>query len=56
MRIGSNGFAYSETKRPLRDLMRWLQAGLDSLAYRLAHLRLPRPALICAAATLFYLG
>ena len=56
MRIGSNGFAYSETRRPVRHLKRWLQAGLDSLAYRLAHLILPRPALICAAAALFYFG
>jgi hypothetical protein len=33
---------------------RWLQAGLSSLAYRLAHLRLPGPLLIAVVGALFF--
>ena len=34
----------------------WLQAGLSSFAYRLAHLRAPRPALLGALAFVFFLA
>lgn len=41
---------------PLLSPIGWLQAGLDSFAYRLAHLRAPRPLLVLGAALLFYIG
>jgi len=33
----------------------WLQAGFGSFAYRLAHLRLPRPSVVGALAIVFLL-
>jgi hypothetical protein len=35
--------------------LRWLQAGLSSSAYRLAHLRVARPALLGTISFLFFL-
>ena len=34
----------------------WLQAGLNSSAYRLAHLRAARPAVLGSLFLLFYFG
>lgn len=34
----------------------WLQAGFVSSAYRLAHLRAARPAVMCALSMLFFLA
>ena len=36
-------------------LLGWLQAGFGSFAYRLAHLRVQRPAVLGALAVLFFL-
>lgn len=33
----------------------WLQAGFSSLAYRLAHLRLPSPAVVLGVSLVFFL-
>ena len=35
---------------------RWLQAGFTSIAYRLAHLTLPRLPVLLATITVFYLA
>jgi hypothetical protein len=51
----SIGLAYPGVIARARSNSGWLQAGLKSSAYRLAHLALPRPALICAVAGFFYL-
>jgi hypothetical protein len=51
----SIGLAYPGVIARARSNSGWLQAGLKSSAYRLAHLALPRPALICAVASFFYL-
>ena len=48
--------AYSGVKPPSLIHSRWLQAGLKSFAYRLAHLALGRTAMIAIAATMFYLA
>lgn len=53
--LAKSGLAYPETGfRAPRD-NGWSQAGLNSFAYRLAHLVLPRPLMISAIAALFYL-
>ena len=54
MRAASS-LAYPEV-RAVRRQHGWLQAGLKSSAYRLAHLVLPRPITIAAVAALFYLA
>jgi hypothetical protein len=50
------GLAYPEVGFRAQRHDGWLQAGLKSSAYRLAHLVLPRPLTIVAVAALFYLA
>ena len=50
------GLAYPETDFRTQRHSGWSQAGLNSFAYRLAHLALPRPLLISMVAALFYLA
>jgi hypothetical protein len=52
----ANGVAYPGAVCPVPRSSRWLQAGFKSFAYRLAHLALPRPAMIAAVAAMFYLA
>jgi hypothetical protein len=51
----SKGLAFFES-RGARQFDGWLQAGLKSSAYRLAHLVLPRSVYVTAVAALFYLA
>lgn len=46
------GIAYG----PVGPKFKWLQAGLSSFAYRLAHFSLPRPVLIAGMAIAFSLA
>jgi hypothetical protein len=56
MRIrNEGGLAYSEAGFREQRHSRWLQAGLNSSAYRLAHLAWPRPLTLAAVTALFYL-
>lgn len=52
----ADGVAYLGAVRGVPRSSRWLQAGFKSFAYRLAHLALPRPAIVAAVAVLFYLA
>ena len=54
MRAASS-LAYPEV-RAVRRQHGWLQAGLKSSAYRLAHLVLPRSVYVTLIATVFYLA
>jgi hypothetical protein len=40
----------------ISQVLRWLQAGFSSFAYRSAHLSLPRPLVVCAVALLTYVS
>jgi hypothetical protein len=52
MRQGRS-IAFDTTPIPPRP-SGWLQAGLNSFAYRLAHLAVPRPLAVLVAAAIFY--
>jgi hypothetical protein len=52
----ADSIVYPGAVRAVPRSSRWLQAGFKSFAYRLAHLALPRPAIIAAVAALFYLA
>jgi len=54
MRV-TKGLAYSGVQGA-RHQDGWLQAGLKSSAYRLAHLVLPRSVYVTMVAALFYLA
>ena len=41
---------------PTRGMIWWVQAGLKSSAYRLAHLSLPKSVLLPALAAVFFLA
>ncbi len=57
MRIrNEGGLAYSEAGFREHRHSRWLQAGLNSSAYRLAHLAWPRSLTTLAVSVLFYLA
>lgn len=47
--------AYPGGYRSARAKPVWKQAGLSSLAYRLAHFSLPRPAIMAGIGLAFYL-
>lgn len=47
--------AYLSIPKAARLTAEWQQAGLSSFAYRLAHLVVPRAALVAAVAFAFYL-
>lgn len=47
--------AYQKADRSARTRPMWKQAGLSSLAYRLAHFALPRPAVLAGVGLAFYL-
>jgi len=51
----SKSSAYSGVQQA-RQFDGWLQAGLKSSAYRLAHLVLPRSVYVTMVAALFYLA
>lgn len=52
--VAGRGYAYQSTGLlPTSD--GWPRAGFSSFAYRLAHLSLPRPFLICGVSLAFYL-
>jgi hypothetical protein len=52
-RYRSEDFSAPRTSMPAIE---WQQAGLTSIAYRLAHVALPRSLAITIAFLLFYLG
>lgn len=48
-------FAYQSVGQGARQNTEWLQAGISSFAYRLAHLALPRPALVAGLSVALFL-
>ena len=55
MRAGRPQFAAYHASGASREIFRWVQAGLKSSAYRLAHLTLPKIVLLPGLATVFFL-
>lgn len=51
----SQGAAY-QVSGAGHEVFRWLQAGLKSSAYRLAHLYLPKAVLLPGLASVFFLA
>lgn len=56
MRAGPAQNAAYHASGTARGMFRWVQAGLKSSAYRLAHLSLPRMVLLPSLAAVFFLA
>ena len=56
MRVEPKNLAYHGLDGIAPHHSGWLQAGLKSSAYRLAHLALPRPLTLGLVALLFYIS
>jgi len=56
MRAKSSPDAAYHASGMAHEVFRWLQAGLKSSAYRLAHLYLPKAVIMPGLVTLFFLA